>query len=208
MGYLSIMGIARKYNLNRKIVVKTMADNPDFPANIPPEYRAGDREGFRCDEKKVEEWLLTHSWSYGDPKYKPHMAERIEREAEEQRQKQIAAGINPNAASKLVQTVLNERAGKNNKSEVQTALLQLELDKKRGNLVQRDDVINHFAPRIAMLAKSLEMIPNSIGKRHGLSDEAIRDLRDDFDRIRETLCLSMKEGVMADDFVTSDDDAE
>ena len=67
---------------------------------------------------------------------------------------------------------------------VKTQLLQLELDKKRGYLVDRDDVISEFAPKVVRLANQLEMLPRMLGKKFGLSNEMILCVRDYLDQAR------------------------
>lgn len=191
--------VAESYNISRGLIHKTIADNPDFPYTPPPPENV--RWGYRFDSAQVDQWLLTHDWSRGNPAYNPHIQERLEQERMEKRQKQIAAGIMPDDDSEATKNVRNKRNGKTNKNDVQTALLQLELDKKRGRLVDRDDVINELSPVVAALAKQIEMWPNQIGKKLGFSDQAIRLFRDHVDEARATFLRNALAGVLNPEFV-------
>ena len=122
------------------------------------------------------------------------------------RSKRQLAGLDPDEKVDSISKLKDTMQKRNAKAEVQTALLQLELDKKRGRLVDRDDVVNEFAPIIATLAKGLEIMPNLIGKRHGLTDACIRDIRDHIDQLREGLVRSAKNGILSDDFVMQEHD--
>lgn len=193
------------YNISRVLIKKTIADNPDFPYTPPPPENV--RWGYRFDSNEVDNWLLTHEWARGNPAYNPHIQERLERERTEKRAAQISAGITPDDSEAVI-NVRNKRNGKTNKNDVQTALLQLELDKKRGRLVDRDDVINELSPVVAALAKQIEMWPNQIGKKLGFTDEAIRVFRDHMDEARATFLRNALAGVLNPEFVIEETDDE
>lgn len=198
MTVMTMSQLAESYNISRVLIHKTIADNPEFPYTPPPPENV--RWGYRFDSAEVDKWLLTHEWARGNPAYHPEIRERLDQERMEKRQKQIAAGITPDD-SEATKNIRNKRNGKTNKNEVQTALLQLELDKRRGRLVDRDDVINELSPVVAALAKQIEMWPNQIGKKLGFSDEAIRTFRDHVDEARATFLRNALAGVLNPEFV-------
>lgn len=207
MSIVSMEKLSEIHNISRVLIKKTIANFPDFPYIAATSMGPGN--GYKFDTEKVEKWLLTNDWARGNTQYRPDIHPRLEREAEEKREKQIAAGLDPDDyVPASIQKYRDAAKAKNSKSDVQTQLLQLELDKKRGDLVRRDDVINEFAPMISTLAKGLEIMPNLIGKRHGLSDAVIRDIRDHLDQLREALVRSSKIGMLSDDFVASVDEDE
>ena len=201
MKKLNIMTVAQTYNINRILVRKTISEYADFPIHH-------ERERVYFYREEIDEWLKTHVWAWGVKRIAPSTAERVEKELSAV-ENNILDGI-PDGEERVlppsIQRIRDEKEAKGSKAQVQTALLQLELDKKRGQLCNRDDVISHFAPRIAMLAKGLEMIPNLVGKKLGLSDAVIREMRDQIDRHRENLTGCMKDGIMSDDYALVDDD--
>lgn len=188
MPILNMAQLANHYKIDRKLVRRTIAEHESFPYTPAPENNPG--AGHRFDLGQVESWLLINDWSRGNTSYNPHIADRLEAEAEEKAHKQAAAGILPVPAS--IQSIRDKSKQKSNKADVQTALLQLELDRKRGRLVDRDEVIAEFAPKISRLAKGLELFPNRFGRKFNLTDAQIREVREYFDELR--LALTRDEG--------------
>ncbi len=181
MPILSMRQLAEHYKIDKNLVRKTIAENEDFPYTPAPENNPA--AGHKFDLEAVESWLLLHDWARGNSNYRPDIHERLDAESEEKMKKQIAAGIVPASVQKL----RDNQKSKTNKSDVQTQLLQLELDKRRGRLIDRDEVIAEFAPKISRLAKGLELFPNQFGKKFNLNDEQIRQVRDYVDQLRMDL---------------------
>jgi hypothetical protein len=177
-----------------------MAERNDFP-----QPSCDSRGHYSFDEQKVDDWLLLNDWSRGNIAHNPHIIDRIVRETEEKRMRLEALGEPPNqgSAEKLppsVQKMRDVMEQKTAKGRIQTELLQLEFDKKKGLLVSRSEVIQEFAPKIARLAKGLEMMPNLFGKKWGLDDKKIKELRDYMDELR--FALSRDDGgILSDKYV-------
>ena len=207
MPIVSMRGLAELHNIDKNLVRRTIAESPDFPYIAPPENNP--RAGYQFDTELVDSWLLLNDWARGNTQYRPDIHDRLAKEAEEKLEKQAKAGLVPANLPESVRRMVKIKEEKNKKSDVQTALLQLELDKKRGRLVDRDEVVMEFAPKIARLAKGLELFPNLFGKRFGLDDEQIRQMRDYMDELRAALTRD-DGGILSESYqpVAEDEDDE
>lgn len=181
---------AEHYGVDVRTIKATIAKYPDFPF----ERIGAQRNKYIFDFDEVDFWLKTPDNDWWRGTREPHVkTERLE--------KNIAAAatfdppLNSPQPSGLPETIKIQREElkqRENKSTVQTALLQLELDKKRGLLVDREEVVTFFSMKMATLAKQLELLPNLIGKKMGLNDETIRLFRDHLDEARHAMAADNK----------------
>jgi hypothetical protein len=197
---LSLGELEKIYGVDRKIIRKTIAENIDFP----PGNSNYDKLKYAFHRHEIDLWLQTHTWAYG----KQEAGTKHGFGAQAKRDLAAGNSAGPRLLPPSIQKYIDKDKDKSTKSQVQTALLQLELDKKRGRLVDRDDVINELAPVVVALAKQLEMLPNLIGKKFGYTDEAIRFLRDYLDQARAGFLRSAMAGVLSDDYAAKDDGDE
>jgi hypothetical protein len=198
MPILTMTEAGAHYKVDKKLIRRTISEFPDFPYTPAPPGRA--YEGHKFNTDAVDSWLLINHWARGDAAYHPEIEPRLAREAAEKIQKQIEAGILPTEyVPPSVQKMRDKEQSKNKKSDVQTALLQLELDKRRGKLIDRDEVIAEFAPKISRLAKGLELFANKFGKKFNLTDPQIREVRDYVDELRLDLTRD-DGGILSDEY--------
>lgn len=81
---------------------------------------------------------------------------------------------------------------KDRRALIQTELLQIELDKEKGLLVDRAEVIKACSTIFARLARQLDLIPGSIGRELSLVPELVELLRDKLDKARIAICKNDK----------------
>lgn len=193
INHLNLSETAAHYKLDPKTIKATIAMHEDFPCIKTGGYK----NGWTLDIDAIDKWLKTNEWYYG-PNGKVMTLRRmiaegkeapaaVETKPEPEVEENVPAGI---------KSIRKEQGMRESKSKVQTELLQLELDKKRGLLVDREEVVAVFSYKMARFAKQHELIPNLIGKKMGLSDETIRLLRDHLDEARRAL-LKDDEGYFA-----------
>lgn len=73
---------------------------------------------------------------------------------------------------------------KDRKAAIQTDLLQIELDKERGLLIDRAEVVKAFSTIVARVAKQMDMMPGHIGRELNWPAEAVELLRTQIDKCR------------------------
>lgn len=79
----------------------------------------------------------------------------------------LPAGQNPSKSS----------WSKDKKAQIQTELLQIELDEKLARLVPSEDVIKYFSTKMAQLAKKIDLFPAMLGCRLGFEPDVIEEVR-------------------------------
>lgn len=75
----------------------------------------------------------------------------------------------------------------NKKSQLQEALLEIEVQKLRGELLNRAEVTTHLRTKFAQFAKFLDLLPSMAGRAAGCTPEQIEILRDKFEEGRKAL---------------------
>ena len=162
----NLLQTAEHYGIDRKTLRATVARYPKFPRRKV----GGTKHGWELDWDEIDEWLKKNSWYRG--RRAPSMRSRINR------------GDDPNELPLDIQKIRKGILAKDTKEDIQTKLLRLEYDKKRGVLVERAEIVGSMAIIVARLAKQLELMPNLIGKKTGATDEQIRMWRDVMDQAR------------------------
>lgn len=155
---VSMSKASKNYGVNRDTIRATIAKYDHFPI-------IKDGKFLKFDLDAIDEWLGQNDWWRGT------------------REQQSPDEDVPDIIKKL-RGAQNQKEGK---TQVQTELLQLELDKKRGLLVEREAVVAVFSYKMARFAKQHELIPNLVGKKTGMTDAQIRLLRDHLDEARKAL---------------------
>lgn len=197
MRVAGLLAMEKHYAVDRNIIKRAMAHTDDFPF-----WKDG--PAFVIETNDVDRWLELHGgWGVGDQS-KVTKTQQTDPEFSKIHGVPVVPADPRDTPS--LQKLREKTSGRGDKSHVQTQLLQLELDKKRGNLVPRDLVVNTFAPIFATFAKEVELIPNSIGRELGLSDDVILAIRERLDRARENLVRASKQGIMAKDFALKEED--
>jgi len=165
----SLLEASDRYGVDRKTIRATVARYIDFPRV----KTGGTKHGWEFNWEHVDEWLKKNTWYRGE---RQPTASALKR--------QINVGTKEDDLPLSAQKIREDLLSRDNKGVVQTKLLQLELDKKMGVLVEREDIIGRMSVLVARLAKQLDMMPNLIGKKMGLPDDVIRMLRDNMDQAR------------------------
>lgn len=73
------------------------------------------------------------------------------------------------------------------KSKIQTDLLELELKKKMGELVDRQQVVSHLSTKLAQFGKRMDLLPAMIGRKCTLAPAVIEEIRKYLNDAREAL---------------------
>lgn len=73
------------------------------------------------------------------------------------------------------------------RASYQSELLEMEIKQKRGQLIDRTEVISKMRTAMARFAKRLDLLPNIIGKKLDLSPEVVDAFRDELDMARHSL---------------------
>lgn len=155
----NLLQTAKHYGVDRKTLRATIAHEPEFPRE-----KNGGGNTFKFYWDTIDDWLKTNDWYRGE---------------REPRSEEPSEDLPQN-----IQKIRSDQLTKNSKSVVQTKLLELEYDKRRGVLVEREVIVGHMITVVARLAKQLELLPNLIGKKTGATDEQIRMWRDHLDQVR------------------------
>jgi hypothetical protein len=156
----NLLQTAKHFNVDRKTIRSTIAKYKNFPCRKNP-----DNGRTEFDWKKISDWIDEgNDWWRG---------ERVQPDKED--------------LPDNIKRLRKEINSKDSKSAVQTKLLQLEYDKKRGVLVEREEIISRMIILISRVAKQMEMMPNLIGKKMGLPNETIELFRLHMDQAREAL---------------------
>lgn len=173
----NLLQLSEHFGVDRSTIRATVARHVDFPRMKV----GGTKNGWSFNLIDVEKWLEMNTWYRGtrDPSIRAlRRAINGGKEGDEI----------PLSAAKIRDDLLQ----RDTKNSIQTKLLQLELDKKNGVLVNREEIVGRMSIIVSRLAKQLEMVPNLIGKRTGATDEQIKLWRDHLDMVRNAFVNDSK----------------
>lgn len=79
------------------------------------------------------------------------------------------------------------------RARLQSEMLEMEIAQKRGNLIDKTEVISKMRTAFARLAKRLDLLPNIVGRKCELSPEVVEVMRNELDGARRSLALDSDE---------------
>lgn len=163
--YVNIDEAAKYCGVTGQAVRKHIIADHGFP--VESKGSGGKWGGYKIDIEKLDEWRKNNNLlNWTGPRF---------------------AGQQNPPADQTDPLTTRPLAMKDRKNQIQTDLLQLELDKAQGLLIDRAEVTKTFSTILARVAKLLDLFPAAFGRKMNFDAGTVEEIRKFHDSMRNLI---------------------